>query len=465
MTCVRPLLLGLLLGDAAAVRMAGVAAPSWPSRTPTAAWATGIHSLAAHPWPAKNGNFQRSGQGQGVKGPTDLSKPAWVFEAEGPASKDVFYAAPVIDFHGNAHFSDMNGVHFCMSPSGKLKWRVTLPKENRYWGQLPTPVLFGNAVYTVDGQGSLVALSLDSGEELLRRRYAFTSGGDEWSMGFDAPTQTVLAIGSPTQLEGDACPYGGSHLFALDARDGHTKWAYKLRECTCNLMPAAASGQVLFSDATGITYALDVLTGKELWIQPGYGHQTFTTAGAAVSGTGLVVMAANRHASSGAVRAFEARTGKIRWERFFKREANNAPAIYKDRYGRELVVMGITNNPGFPDPTRNGKASWNGTVFALDTNTGHNVWLFSPPEWKNPASAGSTSEQICLPDGFTNPSVDSSGTVFIGWMGGAVFAIDGTTGKELSSWRIGSGMQGAPAVGKNMLVVSSCKRMAGFVGM
>lgn len=296
----------------------------------------------------------------------------------------------------------------------------------------------------------------------MRKRYAWYSGQDSWSMGLDEASGTLFAVGFPTAMDVKRCQWGGTHLYALDVHTGKINWAFKFKECNCNLMAAVVGRSVIFSDDTGNTYSLDLQTGKPNWIVPGFG-KTFTTGTAAVGENGLVFTAANRNDTSGAISAFEVKTGKLRWQRNFPFQANNAPATYRDRNGRQLVVMGISNNAGFPLPWMEGKETFKGTVYAVDAETGEDVWAFSPPEWKHAAAAGSTMEEICLPDAFTNPSVDASGTVYIGWMGGFVYAIDGTTGKLLSQWETASGMQGAPAVADGMLVVTSCLRMAGFV--
>lgn len=437
MMLARVLALGLLIDNGMSVRLAG----------------------KVHPWPCKNGNFMRTGQGKlSGAGPRDISKAAWVFEREHNRSDDQMYQSPVIDSERNTFFSANTARMFSVSPQGKLNWAVDLAKEQRPKGQPPTPVLHGDALYTVDGQGHAVALALASGRELWRAKYAFSSGQDSWSMGLDETTSTLFALGFPSSEASMYCQYGGTHLYALDLHDGHTKWVHQMTACNCNLMASVVDGLVIFSDDSGRTYALEVATGKPVWTMPGT-EGSFSTGTAAVGENGLVFVASNKGASKGLMRAYDLHTGKLRWERRFAREANNAPATYRDRNNRLLVAMGISNNAGIP---MGGRASFNGTVFSLDAETGETVWTFNPPEWKQSACAGSSWTELCLPDAFTNPSVDASGTLYIGWMGGVAYAIDGTTGSMLSSWETRSGMQGAPAVADGMVVFSSCQRMAAF---
>jgi len=306
----------------------------------------------------------------------------------------------------------------------------------------------------------VVALALASGAELWRARYAFSSGSDAWSMGLDAGSGTLFAPGSPTEVDALRCMFGGSHLFALDLNTGRTKWTYRFQECTCNVMPAVAGGRLVFSDASGIVYALDAASGAPRWIAPGNGPFAFTTGTAAIGPNGLLYVTSNLGPHRGVLRAYDLKGGALRWQRTFDREANNAPAVYRDGRGRLLVAIGISDNAGYP---MGQPASFNGTLYALDAATGGTAWSFSPPTWRHPAAAGSAFGQLCMPDAFTNPSVDAGGTLYIGWMGGVAYGLDGATGRELSSWETRSGMQGAPGVADGMLVVSSCKRMAGFV--
>lgn len=52
-----------------------------------------------------------------------------------------------------------------------------------------------------------------------------------------------------------------------------------------------------------------------------------------------------------------------------------------------------------------------------------------------------------MPDAFSAPAIDGNGTVYIGWHGGIVYALDGRDGSLISLYRGGEGAQSSPAIG------------------
>jgi len=438
--------------------------PFTPSLVAGRSAADSLAGLTQHPWPLKNGNMMRTGQGLGsAVGPSNLSRAAWVLDPED--SEGGFYQSPVIDRRQNAIFSSVVGNLYSMAPSGKLNWKVKVPQEDRPSGQMPTPLLYGDALYTVDGQGYAVSVSLGSGEVLWRARYAHTSGDDSWSMGVDLASSTIFSVGFPDKAS-ITCEFSGTHVYAHDMADGRVKWSYPLKACACNVMPAVFNGTVFFNDQTGGVYGVDVATGAERWFQPGSDDNTsFTTAGAAIGENGMLYIPYNLGRWRGALRAFSLATGEQRWNQTFDREANSGPAVYRDGSGKLRVALGISNNAGPPAllPALDVGAAFVGSVYAFDAESGEQVWEFNPPIWEHWASAESSWLKLCLPDSFSNPSVDANGMLYIGWMGGTVYALNGTSGKEVSHYQIDSGIQGAPGIGEHMLVATSCRRVVGIL--
>jgi len=425
----------------------------------------------------------RSGE-TAARARVNLSEASWTFAEDEPratslitslnpatlkqTSSKAFYQSPLIDRDHNIYVSSMTNLMYSFTPDGQVRWALRLAKESGPTGQLPTPVLVGGSLYTVDGQGSLVALSTESGSEQWRAKYAVYSGLDSWSLGHDPSSGTLYVVGFPTMEDAKRCQWGGTFLYALDARDGSTRWSHQLLSCTCNLMPAIAGDFVVFSDSTGRVYALDRRSGALRWQRPGTPN-TFTTGTAATGPNGLLYVTSNLGQGRGIIRSYEILSGEPRWNRSFAVEANDSPAVYTDRSGRLRVVLAVGMNAGYPAvlPVLDVGGSlpgrpFTGRVVALDAETGSEAWAFEPPPWPHQACAGSTMDRMCLPDAWTNPAVDGDSVVYIGWQGGTVFALDGTSGQKLSSYEINSGMQAEPAVADGMLVAVSCKKMVTF---
>lgn len=403
------------------------------------------------------GNFARTGQSPG-EAPVDLTQPAWVFEKKG----EVFYQSPVMDKDRNAYFSSTSGNVYSVAPGGSINWYLNIRRDRtRLAGQIPKLVVYDGSLYSIDGQGWLVVIDVATGKIRWRGQHGAGSGADSWSIGFDEASKTLFAITFPVADDAWRCMYGGTQLVALNISNGIRKWSYDLKECNCNVQPTFADGRVIFTDLTGGVYALDARTGRELWKVVGRGG-SFTTGSAAVS-EGLVFAAANTVPGHGVLHVYDAATGQKKWERHFDREANGVPAVYRDKRGKLRVVLGVGNNGELPNPEKEGKIGFLGTVYALDAERGLTLWEFSPPLWTNPAPAGSSKENLCMANAFSNPAVDGKGTVYVGWMGGELYGLDGSTGEMIASWSSRSGMQGAPGIADGVLVVASCQRMAGFV--
>eukprot|EP00439_Symbiodinium_sp_Y106_P017603 s10242_g2.t1 len=134
------------------------------------------------------------------------------------------------------------------------------------------------------------------------------------------------------------------------------------------------------------------------------------------------------------------------------------------------VVAGIGDPAGVPSPD---PAFITGTVLAVDAMTGETIWTFDPPPWLHSGSAGSTMEQMCMPDLFSAATISGEGTVYINWSaGGITYALrdNNHDGKisledptEVSAYDLGSGATGPPAIAPGMIFVNTCRRPSAFL--
>ncbi|EOD38935.1 hypothetical protein EMIHUDRAFT_260616 [Emiliania huxleyi CCMP1516] len=97
-----------------------------------------------------------------------------------------------------------------------------------------------------------------------------------------------------------------------------------------------------------------------------------------------------------------------------------------------------------------------GNMTALNASTGAILW--QTPTHENPTMGAAS----CVPDTFNNAAVGADGTVYFGWWGGYVYAVDGKTGTILSSFQTQSGIQGAPAIGDGVVYFSTCEHLYAF---
>jgi outer membrane protein assembly factor BamB len=148
---------------------------------------------------------------------------------------------------------------------------------------------------------------------------------------------------------------------------------------------------------------------------------------------------------TGLIRAIDVADGSILWQTHTELGGEAGPAIADGR-----VYVGLL---GFKQKLTPGHK---GTMTALNVSTGEILW--QTQTHANPSS-GSAS---CVPDTFNNAAVGADGTVYFGWWGGHVYALDGATGSKLSSFATGSGIQGGPAIGDGVVYFQTCDNLYAF---
>lgn len=222
----------------------------------------------------------------------------------------------------------------------------------------------------------------------------------KWTFAYPA---SVRARSRPTFAYGAL--YVGSQngiVYALDAKSGCIRWTFATSaEVRTPIVVPALAGKMkraYFGDILGRIYAVDALTGKELWRHRVDDHPSATITGAPVyfNGALYVGVSSLEEATAdpayacctfrGSVVAYDAASGKERWKRFTIDEAPHEAGV--TRAGtkifapsgaavwntptvdakRGLLYVGTGNNYTGP---ANGRSD---SVLALDLKTGRIVW-------------------------------------------------------------------------------------------
>lgn len=123
-------------------------------------------------------------------------------------------------------------------------------------------------------------------------------------------------------------PTGADDVFAIDVATGKQLWVYQaqldktITTVCCGWVSrgvAIGEGKVFLGRLDGKIVALDQRTGKEVWsVQAERWQDGFTITSAPLYYDGMIItgFAGGEHASRGRVRAFSARTGKSLWTFF-----------------------------------------------------------------------------------------------------------------------------------------------------
>jgi outer membrane protein assembly factor BamB len=143
-------------------------------------------------------------------------------------------------------------------------WTVPLTAESAYGAFSSSPVVSEGAIYAQDLSSNVLAIDLDSGEVLWRKKYE------------------LLDLGPNGVTVADGRVYGATPVaaFALDQETGKQLWSTTLTESPVegvDMAPGYEDGMVFVSTVpatetssyngggVGVLWALDAKTGKKLW--------------------------------------------------------------------------------------------------------------------------------------------------------------------------------------------------------
>ena len=412
-------------------------------------------------WKGKGGDDTRAGHSVSYSGPSWLAEPAWTYAT---GSKN--YQSPVVDCSGSVYTGTADGTVTKLSIDGKVLWSVPI-----FAGHLATPALdydaAGKLVVYITPLTGIRAFGLDAsnGNVLLNVTYGSESGQlDGWSVG--AAAGVLVASGRAAAAPvGGVTEHGTPSVFVLDASTGAKLWSFWDFDGAAslegsvgpyNFMPVVAvddtpGPSLMYETSNGAVVKHDLMTGVVLWRITSPSNESSTTAGCAMTSAGaqgctLVCVSTLGLLQKGLIRAIDVADGSILWQTHTALGGEAGPAIADGR-----VYLGLL---GFQQAAIT--PGHKGTMTALNVSTGAILW--QTQTHANP-SIGSAS---CVPDTFDNAAVGADGTVYFGWWGGHVYALDGATGSKLSSFATGSGIQGGPAIGDGVVYFQTCEHLYAF---
>lgn len=450
---------------------------------------------AAEPWwPFKNRDLNRSGYSPHAA-PFDVSKPTWIWSEprlseKGGGHMQVFHGSPILDEESNVYIQGTSGWAYSLDKNGHLRW------EKQTSGEHPGNFAYSNGVlYSGSTDGIAWALDAKTGDEKWKVKIGLANPADTFSTTVVGDIMLIPVTPEnwrPELHKADfAIPNSGAEeLVALSIHDGSEKWRYSVANRSglimYNVMPAIVGDAVIFTDYSGGLYKLSLKDGKEIWYEPGANPGTWSTGGMAIGPNNKVYVAANYWIfeacnGKGILRAHDIHTGKPLWNRTFLQALNAAPAVGPLKPGGPLaVVVAAGNNlspapfPWWLRPLAGLALLWfrpQTPTVAFDAETGDLLWNFELPLWSF-VTHGVTSDALCAPDVYGNPTIGADGTVYVNWSGGKLFAlrdangdgkIDANDASEVQSFSHLEGSNSNSAISPGFLVAVSCKKVIGVL--
>ncbi len=269
------------------------------------------------PWPMLGCNAAHTGRGKyaGIK------KPRLLWKYASPSRKGL--STPVIGSDGTVYVgpSRDNKLYALDGATGKLKWTYLTdgmaddpaigPDGTVYVGcdtDKITESPSGVTVITPSNSAELYALDGATG----KLKWAYKTGD---------------RIISPPAIGSDGTVYVGSmdgKLYALNGKTGKLRWALLATNYGLDTSPVIGFGDTVYLAFTKF-YALNGATGKLLWSHEGDPSWSYDLS-PVIGSDGTVYS----DSSAGVLRAWNGKTGKLRWERDNVGDGMDSLAISSD---------------------------------------------------------------------------------------------------------------------------------------
>ncbi|HHW00034.1 MAG TPA: PQQ-binding-like beta-propeller repeat protein [Clostridiaceae bacterium] len=208
--------------------------------------------------------------------------------------------------------------------------------------------------------------------------------------------------------------------------------------------PVAINNYLYFIDNSGLFQCIDLNTMSPVWARSVNDDTDSSPALEIVGNSQVYVYTANEvdHQGTGGssfMRKINALTGKLIWEKSVvcTYSSTNGGALASPVIGKHdienLVIFNIA---------KTGKGKNTGVIYALDKNTGEEVWKVDMDyySWSSPVD-------VYTKEGKSYLVVCDSG--------GFMRLLEGITGKELDKIPVKANVEGSPAIYENMIVVGT----------
>jgi len=423
-------------------------------------------------WQSGRGNFPNFGVSED-SGPFLLNQTLkWSWHHPEGRFHTLTYGT-AIDNQMNVYLSAADGLRK-FSKDGKLLWEVNVLPANL----MNAPAIYQGSVFTSDTHGGVRAVSMQTGKPVW---FTNTSKSICQDNGFNM-VHEGLVFSAGDCREPSVMGTANHLITALNATDGEIVWTYEPDVPVWNFLPLFPDKESLvFQDMSGKVYHLS-LGGQVLWKNGGI-NGTWTDGGAAL-GNGMVYSVSNNHLvfdpkslsedGPGTLSAFNLQ-GQLQWQVTTPRPPNNAPAIGKVASWPGMTLIQPLCYQGMPGATCD--------VYAYNADTGALRWIFHGPKQPGRYQAGdregivdrmkSGLRSLCLPNGWSAPTISGDGTVFVGNEMGNLYALRDTDGDgrvfgddEVSFYDTKGAFSGTatPALAGNMIAAASCDTLFVFKG-
>jgi outer membrane protein assembly factor BamB len=444
-----PLFAALAIGLSACESM-GLSEPSMPSVSSV----TSMFDKKQEPLPGRRISVLKADEAGAISGA----------EATGPIT-----LPPAI---ANASWSQPGGVpsnapgHLALAEALHTLWTADAGEGTSKRTRLTAvPIVFGDRIYTMDSEGTIVAFSAANGQTL----WAVKTVPDKKS-GFDYlhpfNTNNIARNGFGGGLAADGgkifAATGYGTVIALDSGSGAVVWS-KVFEIPIREAPTASDGRVFVVNSESELLCLNAADGSQLWMQKGLPENASLLTSASPAVAGNLVFAPY---PSGEISAIDIKTGQPKWTDSLAKGAINTAATAIGEAARPVV-----------DKDAVFAASRGGQLIATSREKGERLWTREIKSSQSPWVAGDTVFAVdmtgklaalgrkdgkvrwvtTLPSGYWNGPVLAGNRLWLASSNGLLVAVDALSGAIATQTDLGSPVMITPVVAEGRLYVLTDK--------
>jgi len=309
-----------------------------------------------------------------------------------------------------------------------------------------TPMLIGSTTSSTGGSGLVFAIDLAMGHEQWVLQGNYQIAGVKGAL---ASKDGIVVVATNRCTDRYCYRYrnqtntltpGNTVVRGLNVADGSQVWAYVPSAPVWNMNPVwGPTGSVFFNDQEGRLYCLELATGVEIW-QAGGELGTYTEAAAVYdtgphhnvyafgmlpyTGTGcnpytapgVLPSCGNAPFRQGIIRAYNATSGRLRWERVTPHPpASGAVGMLNSPKFHTRLVVTLGYNCGHNSPTM---------IWSVDPHSGGVRFNKDGPTlWSSMCAGDKEGGDIrrafggratCSPGSWSAPVIDRDGDIYVG---------------------------------------------------
>ena len=313
---------------------------------------------------------------------------------------------------------------------GPAKTNLQFRKVNRFTPLLYQHPQFGQIIIQANAIDGLTAMTTSDGNVVWRR-----------------PLLNGIEAGGVLQKDKLLVGASDGQFYSISVNTGDIQWSFPTRIETIS-EPSLEENLVIFLSGANTLYALDIDSGKQVWLYTRQDTQAISVRGgskpAVKAGTAYVGFA------DGAVVALNSKTGALKWERQLNRNKRFRDVDSDPLIDGEFLFVSSFDNAIYCLRSATGEVVWKSEKGAFGTPlmVGDTVYFASTGGESQALDRSSGKKKWAFPieDGIATGARTYKGLLVFGESRGDLHFLDAVTGNPVGHFSPGKGIMSTPVV-------------------